>query len=225
MPSQLLSLLLFLTLLLTLIIISELLHRYWKFPAEQSRKFLHVTGGLMCLLFPTFFQSHWWMLALTGVSFLLLLTTYLIKLLPSVHQTKRKTIGSVLFPIPVYCCFFIAKQQHNDLLYYIPISLLTISDTAAEIAGTKWGHHTKSFFNKQKTLAGAIAFATTAVIVCFTWLTIFHYPLTTALYTCVLIALLTAITESLTLYGWDNLTVPAVAIGILLFILKWHRIP
>ncbi len=216
MNLQLLWLLAFLLLILILMGISELLHRKLKVKPEHSRKFLHVSGGLMCLLLPSFFNSHWWVLGLGAIAFLILFITYKRKLLPSVHNTKRHTIGGVLFPIPVYLCFLFAELQQNFLLFYIPVSLLAISDTAAEMGGNMWGHKTKQFFNGQKTLAGSISFFITAFPVCFIWLNLVTlFPATEAIKMSLYISLSTAIAETITLYGWDNLTIPAVATGIL----------
>jgi phytol kinase len=216
MSSQFLYLLLFLGLLLILIIITELLHKFFKVSTEQSRKFLHVSGGLMCLLFPSFFQSHWWLLPLVTLSFLLLFITYKLKMLPSIHQTKRSTVGSILFPVPVYCCFLAAELMHNNLFYYLPISLLTISDTAAETGGHQWGHLSKQFFKGQKTLAGSLSFFITSLPVIFAWLYFgYHWPLLDILFIGLFIAIAATITELITLHGWDNLSVPVVVAGIL----------
>lgn len=217
MPSQFLSLLLFLLLLLALIIVTELLYRIFKASAEQSRKFLHVSGGLMCLLFPSFFHSHWWLLPLITISFLLLLITYKMKMLPSVHQTKRSSIGSVLFPIPVYGCFLAAELMNNQLFYYLPITLLTISDTAAETGGNRWGHLSKQFFNGQKTLAGSLSFFFTSLVVVSCWFYFgYHWQIDSIIVTGLIIAVVSTITELITLRGWDNLSVPAVVVLILL---------
>ena len=216
MTSQLLWLLVFLLLLVVLIAISELLHRRFKFKPEQSRKFLHVSGGLMCLLFPSIFTSHWWLLVLATVAFIILLITYKRKMLPSVHQTKRYSLGSVLFPIPVYLCFAFAEWQQNSLFYYIPISLLAIADTSAEIGGNLWGHLTKKFFGGQKTLAGTLCFLFTSFIVCFIWLNIVSlFPVQETLKIISIISVSTAIAETITLHGWDNLSVPVVAVAML----------
>src|SRR5688572_23930019 len=98
MNPQLLALFIFLGILLLLIGITEFLYRRFKIPAEVSRKFLHVSGGLICLLLPVFFSSHWWVLMLALLSFLLLLVTYLKDMLHSIHKTKRYSIGSIIFP-------------------------------------------------------------------------------------------------------------------------------
>lgn len=211
MSSSFVMLFIFLGLLSALIVITEVLHRVFKLPAEQSRKFLHVSGGLMCLLFPRFFDSHWWVLILAAVSFLLLLITFRRRLLGSIHKTKRKSIGSVLFPLPVYGCFLMADMLQNNLFFYLPVSLLTIADTAAEMAGHKWGHHSKQFFHGQKTLAGSLAFFIIALPVCMGWLYWYDHPMQAIIVNGILISLATAFAELVTLHGWDNLSMPAVA--------------
>jgi phytol kinase len=216
MVNQLLWIGFFLLLLLVLIVISEWLHRYLKWPTEQSRKFLHVSGGVMCLFFPYFFTSHWQVLILSSVAFAVLLVTFRSKLLPSVHQTKRNSIGSVLFPIPVYLCFLIATLKGNYLFYYLPIALLTIADTAAEIGGNKWGHLTKQIFGGQKTLAGSFCFLIAASLVTIILLgPVYHLSFTDSLKIGIPVVALTSIAELVTLHGWDNLSVPAVTVAIL----------
>ena len=218
MNPQLLALLIFLGILLVLIGISELLYQFFKLKAETSRKFLHVSGGLTCLLLPTFFNSHWWILALTTSAFLLLLSTFIMNMLQSVHKTKRKSIGSVIFPIPVYCCFLAASSLHNNLLFYLPVSLLAISDTSAEIAGTRWGYFTKQFFNGQKTLAGTLAFFGTAILICFCWLWYYDLPVQSIIAGAFVISIFASLAELFTLKGWDNLTIPLIA-GVIIWVI------
>jgi phytol kinase len=220
MPRQFYYLLLFLLLFLLLIIITEILHRACKLPVESSRKFIHVSGGLICLALPAFFSSHWWLLPLAVTCFALLFITYKRNWLASIHQTKRKSVGSVLFPIPVYGCFLLAQTCHDDLYFYLPIALLTVSDTAAEIAGNKWGSKGRVFFNGQKTFAGSLAFFLTALPVSLLCLYIMHrWPIGSILLPATRIGVAASITEAITLHGWDNLTVPAVTAFLLLFCL------
>lgn len=216
MTAQLISLLVFLTILGGLMLITVMLHRYLHLPPEQSRKFLHVSGGIMSIFLPLFFHSHWWVLALAGIAFAILLFTYIRKLLPAVHQTKRYSLGSVLFPIPVYACFLLAELKQDSLYFFLPVTLLTISDTAAETGGHLWGARTKQFFKGQKTMAGTLSFAATAIAVNIGWLYFgFHLPLRDIIYLTVMITLFAATAELVTLHGWDNLTVPAITVLIL----------
>jgi phytol kinase len=216
MNSPLFWLFVFLAILPTLIGMTVLLHKYLKLPVEQSRKFIHVAGGLVCLLFPSFFTSHWWVLVLTLASFLTLFITYKRKMLPAIHQTKRYSLGSVLFPLPVYGCFLMAEINKDVLFFYLPVSLLAISDTAAEIGGTRWGAMSKQFFNSQKTLTGSVCFFITAAIVSFGWLHFgLHLPVADVLGIGLAVTLFATIAELITLHGWDNITVPAITILVL----------
>ena len=103
------------------------------------------------------------------------------------------------------------------MYFYLPISLLVISDTAAEIGGnTRWGYQGKQFFNGQKTLAGSVCFFITATLVSAGWLYMgCHLPIVSLLKTGLLISLLATMAELVTLHGWDNLTVPATALLLL----------
>ena len=141
------------------------------------------------------------------------------KLLPSIHRTSRYSVGSVLFPLPVYGCFLAAELLDENILFYLPISLLTISDTAAETAGIQWGHLSKQFFGGQKTLIGSLSFLITAIPLSFCWLYFgCHCPLTKSITMAFVIAIAATITEMMTLHGWDNLSVPAVVLVILLLV-------
>ena len=177
----------------------------------------------MCLLFPSIFTNHWWLLILAVIAFAILFVTYKTKQLASVHQTKRYTVGSLLFPIPVYLCFLMVEKADNNLYFYLPVSLLAISDTAAEIGGNLWGHRTAKFFKEQKTLAGTLSFLATALIVCFCWLnTVNGFTLNDVILFTLIISVCTAVTETVTLHGWDNLSVPAITVLLLLLFLTTH---
>lgn len=216
MNPQLLSLFVFLLLLSVLIGISVLLYQRLHIPSEQSRKFLHVSGGILSLFLPLFFHSHWWVLVLAFIAFAILSVTYTRKLLPAVHKTRRYSIGSVIFPIPVYLCFLVSELQQDNLYFWLPVSLLAISDTAAETGGHLWGAGSRQFFGGQKTMAGTLSFGVTAILVNTCWLYFgFHLTAGSIILLTVMLTLFCTLAELFTLHGWDNLTVPATAMLIL----------
>jgi phytol kinase len=219
MNTQLFYALLFLLFFLLFIYISHVLYKKYKLPVDHSRKFLHISGGLLALFFPLFLHSHWWVLLLCTLALLLLLVTFLIKELPAIHRTERTSIGSIIFPIPVYICFLSAEKFENNLLFFLPISLLTIADPAAEWGGKKWGHKTKSFFGNQKTGAGTLSFAITALLLSVLWTALFHLPVAKELLLIFSITLISTAAEFISLKGIDNITVPLFSLGTLLILL------
>lgn len=216
MDSQVTSSVIFLGSFLILVIITQLLYSFFKVQSGKSRKFIHVTGGLLALTLPLYIHSHWYVLLLCLISFSLLAVTYFKKLLPSIHQVNRVSVGSILFPLPIYVCFLFASKTNNMLLYYLPVSLLTFADTMAEVGGSKWGHNSISLFNKQKTLLGSLCFGLTALLLSAIFVgVIFKLEVAQPTIIILLITLTTTVAEMITLKGYDNLSVPLSALLIL----------
>jgi dolichol kinase len=217
MNPQLTAVIVFTLLFLILVSITQLLYSVAKVASDRSRKFLHVSGGVLALFIPLYFKSHWFVLIICSAAFLLLCFTFYKKMLPSVHQTKRISVGSIIFPLPVYICFVTAEKTGNNmLLYFLPVSLLTLADTMAELGGKKWGHLSASLFNRQKTIAGSLCFAATALIISIVLiLFIFKLPTITSSILIVCIPLVTTIAELISFKGYDNLSVPLSALLVL----------
>lgn len=184
------------------------LHRFAGLPSEVSRKFLHVSGGLLALSCPLWIHDPSSMLLICGAAFLFLLVTFWLRSLPAVHRTARRSVGSVVYPVPVFLCFLAATRYDNSLYYYIPIAFLTLSDTAAEWGGKKWGHLTLSLMGGQKTLAGSFFFA------CTSFLLVLFIGLASGRDAGAVLLLATAtsltgtLAELVSTRGLDNLTVP-----------------
>ena len=208
----------FLGIFLLLVGLAHALYRVLGISSEISRKFLHVGGGCLALCSPLFFTSHWWVLVLCALAFLLLLFTYMKHWLPSIHQTQRKSIGSVIYPIPVYLCFLVASQKNNELLFYLPISLLTVSDTIAEIGGRKWGQQSRKLMHNQKSLIGSISFAVSALLISIAWGVSFDFSIQQISILSITTTLIATTAEMVSTRGWDNITVPLSGLLCLLLL-------
>jgi len=219
MNPQLLVSGIFLLLFLGIVLASQLMYKA-SVSTEKSRKFVHVAGGTLALFLPLFIESHEYVLGICSLAFLLLLVSRILKGLPGIHRTKRKSVGSIIFPIPIYICFAAATDANDDMLFYIPVSLMTYSDTVAEWGGKKLGKYGRAIFGGRKTVMGSLCFFASALVIISAWpvdcgginfyvsMNNFTVPLK--------IALATTIVELISLNGWDNLTVPLAALGLLL---------
>jgi len=217
MNSSLIAALVFLLIFLLLVVITQLIHIWGGVPADKSRKFLHVAGGALTLFFPAYLHSHWYVLGLCMAAFMFLCFTYYRKLLSSVHEITRSSVGSIIFPLPVYICFLVAeKTGDNMLLFYLPVSLLTISDTMAELGGRKWGHRSIMFFNKQKTVAGSSCFAISALVLSIIFIVfVFKIDVQTSWLLIAAVTIVSTVAELFSLRGYDNLTVPLSTLLVL----------
>jgi dolichol kinase len=218
MNEQALFAILFLVIFLLLVIATYWMHEHLAVGSDISRKFLHVSGGLLSLSSPFFFSDHWWVLAICSIAFVLLLVTYLKNWLPSIHAVKRHSVGSVIFPVPIYCCFFLSMYFEHRMLFFLPITFLTVSDTVAEWSGKKWGKEGKSLFRNGKTFAGSAGFAITAFVAALIYGFIDGMPAGNVLLMAFTTTFMATLAESFSTYGWDNLSVPLVTVAVLLLL-------
>ncbi len=183
---------------------AELLHRVLRVPSEWSRKFLHISGGLVSLSMPHLFDNPWFVFALAAAFFLLLWGSRHLGLLDSVHRVDRPSDGSLLFPVPILLCFGLAWQLQDWVLFTLPVLILTLADPAAFIAGRWWRWRPYQMGQSEKTWGGSLAFAavTFGLSLCF-------MPGEPG--KALLLAAVATLAEAWSGRGWDNLTVPLAA--------------
>lgn len=186
--------------------------------AEYTRKYVHLSTGVLAMAFPFLFHDHWPVLVLCGGFLLILLLSLRVGLLPSINAVDRKTRGSLLFPIVVYGCFLVHRHYGPYIFYYLPILVLAFGDPAAAFVGKRcpWGRYT--FLGHTKTLSGSLAFFVVATFLGVILLrSAEEAPMGEALLLALLVAGSTSLAEAVSHWGYDNLTVPSVATAILAF--------
>lgn len=193
---------------------TEMMHRRAGVPVDISRKFMHVAGGSLSLLMPVLFHRPYMVLALALSFGGLLWITRRLGYLPSVHAVKRPSVGSLLFPLPIFLCFLWMYWRQQPVLYYLPVAILTFADPMAFIVGTRWPWRPYRIGQSTKTWSGSLAFALTAFGLSLFFLNRIE-PLPAALGHSLLLCCATALAEARSDYGFDNLTVPLVAAMVL----------
>ncbi len=214
------------TAFLTLFGTAEVLFHKFMWKAEYTRKLVHIGTGLLTLLFPLFINE------INGVAFLcfsfitILILSMKYDLLQSINGVKRKTFGSILYPIIVFVTYFVYKQEGHLIYFYAPILTMAIADPMAALVGKRWQKGVYHIYKNdsqtnpelrenQKTVIGSFAFLVTAFFVnygLFTWFSLEHQFLT-----CVLIASSTMIIEGISTNGYDNFTIPLTVLVVLYF--------
>lgn len=189
---------------------AEWMYLYKKVKPEVTRKYVHVSTGLLTFLFPVMLHSHWSVLLLCGSFLLLLIGSLHFGFLPSINAVKRKTYGSLLFPIVVYGCYLIADCTHQQPFFYLPILVLSVSDPLAALVGKRFHKGAFVIAGHTKTLSGSFAFFISASF--SLWVYYFVVGHTVVLWNALLIALLATIAEALSQKGFDNMTIPASVI-------------
>lgn len=205
-----------LLLFLGVIGLAEILIRRKRLAPEPARKLIHLAGGLGCLLFP-FLVSSWItvliLAALFGTVFYLGENRGMLRSLASV---ERHSCGSMIFPLAIFILFVVSERR--TWLYVSALLVLVLADTAAALAGVRFG---RTFYEttpgERKSLEGTLAFCAAGFIAVFLPLaTLADIPLATCALTALLMTILLAALEAVSIGGTDNLYVPLGTVYLLL---------
>ena len=207
-----------------LLIFNELNYRRLKVKGEFTRKFAHFTATLAVVPFPYIFTSHWQVLILASVFFIVLYISKRIKQLKSIHDIERKSMGSYLLPFSIYVTFLISDLSDNKFVFILPMLILAISDPMASILGmniVNYNGKIKVFGRKlAKTYLGSGAFFASSFVIS---IIAFYFHFKVFDLQTFLLALTIAITGTLAeLVSWrgsDNLTIPLNVVMVLLLFL------
>ena len=206
-----------------ILFIGELFHTIFKIKAEFSRIFAHVSAGIVSLFMIKFFTSPWYIIALCIQSTLFLFLTKKKNLFDSHHKVKRNTYGSSIFFIGILTAYILSKITNDVILFILPIIILSISDPVASLVGSNrksgfWPTLLHRHNNSSKTYVGSIGFFISTFFILLLGLS-FYYNVTN--WDLIILALVisgfTSITEAISPYGTDNLSVPLV-VSVLLII-------
>jgi len=202
--------------------IAEWLYHKLKVEVEWTRKLVHLGTGLLTMLFPLFLDNYLYVMLLCGSFLVILLLSLKFDFLPSINKVKRKTKGSLLYPVIVFGCFLVYAYFGQFIFYYVPILILAICDPVAALVGKKYPYGRYTTFGHHKTLSGSLGFLIVAIItVVILGIYVDGLAFINALIVGIAVACVTAIAEALTHGGYDNLTIPLGAIGTLILLNKY----
>jgi dolichol kinase len=90
----------------------------------------------------------------------------------------------------------------------------------AELGGKRWGNGSGSLMNGQKSVAGSISFAISALLISMACGYFFNLPLQQMIVLSIATTLIATITETISTKGLDNITVPLITLICLLLLLN-----
>jgi dolichol kinase len=195
--------------------LAEILYHFARVKVELTRKLVHLGTGILTLLFPLMLSNHWFVLLLCGSFAVILIVSLRFKLLPSINAIDRVSVGSLAYPVSVYCCYLVFQVEQEDFTYfYIPILTLAICDPIAALTGKRWPMGKYSIGKETKTLMGSGMFLASALIV-YISLTAALHPETSVLmlvWRGLIVAGIAAIAEAVSGKGTDNITIPGAVL-------------
>jgi uncharacterized protein (TIGR00297 family) len=179
---------------------------------EFTRKFVHISVGLLIFFAPWIFTS--------AVPALILAVLFIVQnavavhlgLFKSMHGTSRKTFGTVYYPLAFFL-LIVLFWRDAPMILSLSMLVLALADAAAAIVGETVRHPAVfALSSDKKSVQGSIAYFCTAVLVLTPGLLLYpsdtEYSLPFAALVAVVAATVGAGWEALSSRGLDNLSVP-----------------
>jgi len=216
-PNEWITFVVFLLGIFGLIGLSELARTKLNWTPEASRKFVHVLVGMIVLMSPFLFINNGPPVALAIIFIAVNLVAVNSEKLEGMHATKRKSYGTVYFPLAylILCLFWWDRQ----ITFQVALLLLTFADTAATFAG-EWVRNPETYrpWRDEKTIQGNITMALTSALLTGIGTIVFRnlaglepMQLQELVPVSLLVAALATIAEAVSKEGSDNLSVPILA--------------
>jgi phytol kinase len=197
--------------------LAETLRRSRGYSSDFTRKVVHIGVGMLIWLVPFLFDSPW-PFVLACLSFVILnLLDWHFGFFSAMISSNRSNLGTVYFPLSTGAVALIFWGRPP--LMVAALMPLTWGDGLAPVVGRLYGRHKYQVMGYTRSLEGSLVFFLASGF--FTWLALWlmigrpDIEPTTAIAPALVVSLATAATEAITIWGLDNLTIPAIAVLIL----------
>jgi len=180
--------------------------------AEWVRKLMHVGGGITALSFPWLFAELWPVALLAALLMLQFAAMRFVRQIRTgigavLGNVRRRSVGEFCFPLGVALLFGLADG--DPVLYCTPLMCLTFADSAAALAGRRWGVLRYAVGGDIKTIEGSCVFLIVSGLCCVTTLGLLGpLSLASALAVACLVAPMLTAVEAMARDGLDNLLIP-----------------
>ncbi len=195
---------------------SELLRGFDACSQEMTRKFVHLSAGLVSLSFAYIFKSHWTLLVMCAGFLGIIKITKRFDMLVSVTGITRKSSGDYLHPIAIYVVFLITFFLQKPHFYVISILVLSVSDALAALIGKSYGFRVFEIEEERKSIEGSLIFFLSAFLITHLgMLLLSEMGRQECVITGLVVSILVTSFEALSLGGADNFFIPLGTLYIL----------
>lgn len=197
-----------------LLALAEAWRHFFQPRPEWTRKFVHVSAGLVTAAFPWLFAQPASVLFLGGLFAAILLLSRRKGWLRSLHGVNRRSEGDLYFLLSVALLYLTGRDR--PVFYLVAILLLVVSDSLAALLGTSYGRWTYAVEGGRRSFEGSAVFFLTAMLgVHLPLLLLTDIGRAESIVIAVQLALLVTSLEAISLRGSDNLIVPLGAYYLL----------
>ncbi|GBD95066.1 cytidylyltransferase family protein [bacterium BMS3Abin05] len=206
-------------LLLFLIVgIAEKIRSALGWSPEVTRKFVHISTGIVIFFTPFIFRTNIPLIVLAGIFTLVNAWSLKAEKFKGMHETKRTSYGTIFYPVSVIIMALLF-WNHYPAILQIGILILAFSDAFAAIVGENLKHpHKFNVTRDSKSVEGSLTFAVTTFLIValgLTYLSRTPLPAGMIIWIAFLTAVITTFSETLSWAGSDNITAPLTGTFVL----------
>ncbi|ACQ70949.1 MULTISPECIES: diacylglycerol/polyprenol kinase family protein [Exiguobacterium] len=184
---------------------------------ETIRKSVHIAVGHWSLL-AVWLMDSWYVAAVPLIFFTFANAVLLYKSPSPVHQTERKSFGTVYYPIALLIILYFFFES-EPIAFLAGSLVLAWGDGMAALIGRKYGTVVYDLYGQKRSFQGSIAMFLSSYAVLFLlflWNDVVLWQVVTYGF---IISIIATLTEAISYRDWDNFTIPiivAIATSLLL---------
>lgn len=192
------------------VVLAEVLRAKTHVHRELTRKVAHIGAAVAVSVWP-FYLSMDNISVLALILLLGVVISMRFKLVPSIHNVRRKSHGEWMFALAI---LGVAAFADSPATFCVSILFLGLADGLAAIIGTMHGKGNEyHIFGSRKSRVGTLTFFAVSVLLLISYNIWSADPLAQISGTAIImVSLLATLLENLGLRGVDNLTVPMLIV-------------
>jgi uncharacterized protein (TIGR00297 family) len=193
----------------SLLIVATLIQKWRGYPAEFTRKIVHIGAGMAIFPIIFIFDNWYWGIVPTGTFIFFNYLSYRFRLIKAM-DLAGDTMGTVYFAFSITLLLAIFWSQNLEWVAVAGTMAMTWGDAFASIIGRGWGKNHYFIGKHRRSLEGSAAMfgftfgAVLPVLIFFPT----GLDLLKALTVSLFVALIATILEAFSLIGLDNIFVP-----------------
>lgn len=206
--------------------IAEGLRKAFRWPAEFTRKFIHIAVGMWSVGTALLFTSKWFAIIPPASFIALNYISYRRNTFAAMETGDKSNLGTVYFPI-AFVVVILLTFDVSKAMMVAALMPMTWGDAFAAIIGKRWGRRKYTIAGATRSIEGSVAMFVFSFVGVFIVLLAMEQLAGSDVLWAVIFALVTAaaatLVESISVRGLDNLTVPAASLLALWLLNNLYR--
>ncbi len=191
--------------------LGEVLRRSFKLSQEFTRKFIHITVGMISVPTVIWYHSLMWAIIPPLAFVLINYADYRFGIIQAMMSSNRSNLGTVYFPLSFAAILVLFwGRPHLVVAAMMP---MTWGDALAAVIGHRFGRRCYRVLGHVRSLEGSATMLVVSALAVF--LALSPLPIDARAVIALAAALGATLAEAISPWGIDNLTVPAVSALIL----------